>query len=252
MTKVQGWRQIVGPGFVGAFLIFASPAVAVDFGDDASRWANDGECDDPRFSGPGMTRTLRLDADILHDATDCRQALEADRITLSEPAEAAPLAETPDAPALPGEPTAEVDFGDDTSKWANDGECDDPRFAGAGMTTTALLDSDISHDATDCRKGFEAGEIALKEEGIPAPPADNAAPQPDGFIPDSTVAPLAETTTPELDFGDDSSKWANDGECDDPRFAGAGMTTSALLEEDNGHDAADCRAAFQAGHIAPQ
>ena len=30
----------------------------VDFGDDASRWANDGECDDPRFEGNGMAPAL--------------------------------------------------------------------------------------------------------------------------------------------------------------------------------------------------
>ena len=56
---------------------------------------------------------------------------------------------------------ASVDFGDDSSEWANDGECDDPRFAGPGMTSTMLLDDDIGHDASDCRSAYEAGELQL-------------------------------------------------------------------------------------------
>lgn len=49
----------------------AAAAADVEFGDDAGRWALDGQCDDPRFEGTGMAATL-LDADVLHDATDCR------------------------------------------------------------------------------------------------------------------------------------------------------------------------------------
>ncbi|QZH74328.1 MAG: hypothetical protein JY451_11620 [Erythrobacter sp.] len=61
-----------------------------------------------------------------------------------------------------GATQTEVDFGDDSSQWANDGECDDPRFEGPGMTTTPLLDSDIRHDATDCREAFERGDLTLR------------------------------------------------------------------------------------------
>jgi hypothetical protein len=125
----------------------AAPAAAVDFGDDASEWANDGECDDPRFAGPGMTETSLLDADILHDATDCRQAYDAGRLTLKSRQTAI---------------TPELDFGDDDGKYANDGECDDPRFEGDGMTTTTLLASDILHDATDCRQAYEAGRLTVR------------------------------------------------------------------------------------------
>ena len=56
-----------------------------------------------------------------------------------------------------------VDWGDDGSDWANDDECDDPRFEGPGMTDTPLLDADIRHDATDCRTAFEAGELQLRQ-----------------------------------------------------------------------------------------
>ena len=63
---------------VAATLAFAIPAPAiaqsVDFGDDASRFSKDGECDDMRFSGAGMTSTTLIDSDIRHDATDCRTA----------------------------------------------------------------------------------------------------------------------------------------------------------------------------------
>ena len=37
---------------------------------------------------------------------------------------------------------SDVDFGDDTGQWANDGECDDPRFSGTG-SAVELEDADI-------------------------------------------------------------------------------------------------------------
>ena len=55
-----------------------------------------------------------------------------------------------------------LEFGDDSSEWANDGECDDPRFEGDGMSDT-LMDQDRGHDASDCRKLFETGRIRVKE-----------------------------------------------------------------------------------------
>ena len=55
-----------------------------------------------------------------------------------------------------------LEFGDDSSEWANDGECDDPRFEGDGMSAT-LMDQDQARDATDCRKLFETGRIRVKE-----------------------------------------------------------------------------------------
>ena len=56
-----------------------------------------------------------------------------------------------------------IDFGDDESAWANDGECDDSRFRGDGMSDT-LLDDDRGHDATDCRGLFESGRISLMDD----------------------------------------------------------------------------------------
>lgn len=183
----------------------------IDFGDDASEWANDGECDDPRFAGPGMAETL-LDADSMHDATDCRTAYEAGEITFGEGDGEIP-------PVTVG--VSEIDFGDDSSHWAKDGECDDPRFSGSG-SAVELLDEDIKKDATDCRAAFAAGTVTY------------------GAAADTAVSSTG------IDYGDDSSEWAKDGECDDPRFSGTGVANT-LLDEDTGKDATDCRAAVEAG-----
>ena len=127
----------------------ASPAFAqasaVDFGDDTSEWAKDGECDDPRFDGPGMTQTTLLSDDILADASDCGEAYSAGRLTLKGVAE-----------------DGTIDFGDDSGEYSKDGECDDLRFKGSGMTVTALLEDDIMHDATDCEADFKAGKLKLR------------------------------------------------------------------------------------------
>lgn len=185
-----------------------SPALAqtVDFGDDSSTWSNDGECDDPRFEGPGMTNTVLLDEDIRSDATDCRTAFEAGLLTLR--------GDGPPDLIIKG-----VNFGNDNGQWSNDGECDDPRFEGAGMTTTPLLVDDVLRDATDCSTAFMAGRLALA--GVDA--------------------------KGRIDFGDDNGEWSNDGECDDMRFAGPGMTGTVLLSDDIMHDATDCRTAYEAG-----
>lgn len=175
-----------------------------DFGDDASQWSRDGECDDNRFSGTGMTPTVLLDSDIGHDATDCRLAWDSGNLQ---------LATGPKASIKPK-------FGDDDGDFAEDGECDDPRFTGLIMSEDLFAD-DILHDATDCREAWDDGEIRLV--GIQA----------DG----------------KPRFGDDDGDFALDEECDDPRFNGKGMTVTELLAEDIMHDATDCRAAWEAGDI---
>ena len=63
--------------------------------------------------------------------------------------------------ALATHAAADPRFGDDHSKWAYDGECDDPRFEGAGSAGT-LLDDDRAHDATDCKNLFEQGRVVLR------------------------------------------------------------------------------------------
>jgi len=201
----------------------AAPASAIDFGDDASQWANDGECDDPRFAGTGAAEEL-LDADRGHDATDCNAAFAAGTVSLADPEDDAAVADTPAT-----EPATDIDFGDDSGDWANDGECDDPRFTGPG-TAAELLEADILHDATDCSTAFAEGRVTLAD--------------PDAVTEVATATGAASR----IDFGDDSGEWTHDGECDDPDFAGTGMAAKPSAEG-RLRDASDCRAAFDLGTV---
>jgi hypothetical protein len=187
------------------------PRLDYEFGDDSSEYANDGECDDPRFQGEGMATTALRDQDLMRDRTDCETAYVAGRIEWADPSA---------TPSSGGNDVEPGDFGDDTSQWANDGECDDPRFEGPGMAAQAV-EEDTGRDATDCRTALEAGRVTWKSEGA----------------------------TTEIDFGDDASQWANDGECDDERFEGSAMAPTPLMAEDVGHDATDCRTAYEAGEL---
>jgi hypothetical protein len=117
-----------------------------------------------------------------------------------------------------------VDFGDDSNEYANDGDCDDPRFAGPGMDGVMLTD-DIGRDASDCRAEFRAGDIYLNP--LFAKPASNA----------------------DIIFGDDASDYAKDGECDDIRFVGPDSAEAIFLFANVGHDASDCRAGVAAGKL---
>ena len=214
-------------GAACAALLFSPNVYAqegIDFGDDASMFANDGECDDKRFIGEGMTSTTLLDSDVGHDATDCRDAYYNNSLRLRDGV----------SPALENQEThgsASIDFGNDDSIFANDGECDDKRFIGEGMTSTTLLDSDVGRDATDCRNAYYEGTLSLR---------DGAA---------STLNDSGNQISDGIDFGDDRSMFANDGECDDKRFIGEGMTGTTLLDSDVSHDATDCREAYYAGTI---
>ena len=128
-----------------ACLLVAGTASAqgqIQFGDDSGDWANDGECDDPRFEGEGVASVL-VEEDRFRDATDCANLYKQGRIALRSDA------------ANDG-----IDFGDDTSTWARDGECDDPRFAGEGVASY-LTDADLYRDATDCRDLFNEGLVQL-------------------------------------------------------------------------------------------
>ncbi|MEO0999545.1 MAG: hypothetical protein AAFW69_02895 [Pseudomonadota bacterium] len=135
----------------------------------------------------------------------------------------------------------DVDFGDDSSTWSFDGECDDPRFEGNNMAFI-LLDEDIGRDATDCRNLFNSGQIRLRD-----PEAGGSL----GSRKGSGTTTAGAVQCDSIDWGDNSSRWAYDNECDDPRFEGQGMH-SILLEEDLGADAADCRALCERGLIRPR
>jgi len=122
----------------------------IDFGDDSGEYSNDGECDDRRFFGSGMAETLDWE-DTGRDATDCRAAFQAERISLWVFAD-----------ALAATQCDAIDFGDNTSEYANDGECDDPRFEGMAIDGV-LIDDDRGHDANDCRRACEFGLLGLRD-----------------------------------------------------------------------------------------
>lgn len=188
----------------------------IDFGDDTSSWANDNECDDPRFEGEGVSGIL-LDDDLGHDATDCSALFSQGKIQL-----------VGDAPSAPAQ-TGAIDFGDNTSTWANDNRCDDPRFEGEG-TSPPLLPEDEGHDANDCAALFEQGQVQL--------------------IGETSTASTTSIDPSNIDFGDNTSLFADDNECDDPRFKGPGMAPAPQFIGDTRHDANDCQALFNDGEIS--
>ena len=139
-------RSVVVIG-VALLALTAAPAFAApkfSFGDDSGSYSNDGECDDPRFEGAGMTGTDLISDDVLRDASDCKAAYDAGKLTLRGIAD-----------------DGTINFGDDKGEYANDGECDDLRFVGKGMTATSLISDDIMHDATDCKTAYDAKTIQL-------------------------------------------------------------------------------------------
>lgn len=229
-----------------ALLGAPAAAQAPDFGADTSPWAGDGECDDPRFEGPGMATGPLVEADAMADASDCAAAFAQGAIALAgtagggkgegtgegtgggtggdtgEDTGAAGAGGGPVPPPLP----AAVDFGDDSGDWARDGECDDRRFRGPGMAAS-LTWLDAGRDATDCRSLYDAGQVSVWDW--------------DGA--------RAATQCDAVDFGDDSGDYAGDGECDDIRFEGPAMASGvgpALV----GRDATDCARQCRYGTVA--
>jgi hypothetical protein len=137
----------------------------------------------------------------------------------------APLCRAALALALLGLPAAAqpVSYGDDTGPYPLDGECDDRRFRGVAMS--GVLDwQSLGRDASDCKMALEGGRAALWvfEEA------------------------RAATECSAIKWGDDSSEYALDGVCDDPRFEGLGVA-GLLYREDAGRDASDCRALCEHG-----
>ncbi len=192
----------------------AQPAEEIDFGDDSSNWANDGECDDPRFEGEGMAASP-LREDRSRDASDCRALYTEGRITF------AAAQYDPSLTIFNG-----VQLGDDSGRYPNDGQCDDPRFIGAGMALSPDH-PEILKDRTDCSYGFQLGELVLADQ----------------------LPPPLETVIDGIEFGNDKGAFVNDSECDDPRFAGAGMAGLTPQAANIGKDRSDCLAAYNAGTI---
>ncbi|MFQ6547455.1 hypothetical protein AADZ90_005815 [Aestuariibius sp. 2305UL40-4] len=141
------------PAALTALLLLAACAPLVvdgiDFGTNSSRFANDGECDDPRFTGAGMADQLRS-SNIKSDSTDCATLYQAEQI---RPARSRAQWDRAQC--------RRIEYGDDSSPYARDGDCDDPRFTGPG-TFSLMLASDRGKDATDCRALCNSGAVWLK------------------------------------------------------------------------------------------
>lgn len=76
--------------------------------------------------------------------------------------QAAPMATQAAPMAVPAPAATGINFGDDSGSYPLDGECDDPRFRGAGMAVAASLSSSNRfRDASDCQTLFNAGLIFL-------------------------------------------------------------------------------------------
>lgn len=126
--------------------------------------------------------------------------------------------------ALPVVAQTTPDFGDDSSEFAFDHECDDPRFTGWGVATSTSTEN-TGTDASDCSHLYSLGQIRLSQ----------------------TESKGVEQCA-SINYGDNSSQWSNNNECDDPRFAGGGVPGIMNLE-DIGRDAADCQSLCESGSI---
>jgi hypothetical protein len=138
---------------ISAFVVLGACATTVigdiDFGANDSEYANDGECDDPRFAGGGMASSLN-NSHIGRDAADCASLFQANRIR----------PQRTQAESSPAQ-CREIAFGNNSSRYANDDKCDDPRFTGPGIDNIVLR-SDMKADANDCRALCASGEIWLR------------------------------------------------------------------------------------------
>ena len=83
-----------------------------------------------------------------------------------------------------------------------------------------LLDSDIGHDATDCRTAYNQGRLTYNGGGRTAPT--------------TSATGYATSGVNHIIWGDDARKYARDGECDEPNF-GTGACTQGTDRTDCGN-----------------
>lgn len=134
--------------------LLAAPlsAQSFDFGDDSSEWANDGECDDRRFAGPGTSMDSGFVAkDIGKDASDCRRLLEEEKVYVWQIDEARAATQC-----------SAINFGRNDGNWTNNNQCDDPRFEGPGSASD-LMPEDTGRDSADCRRLCRTGKVFLRD-----------------------------------------------------------------------------------------
>ncbi|MFN3953133.1 MAG: trypsin-like serine peptidase [Pararhodobacter sp.] len=122
-------RALLLGALVAMLVLVPAPAVLAQ--DNSCRWANDGECDEARYGGTGACPSGT-------DTNDCRAEASAHaRLWAAVPAE------------------IRARLGDDSCRWANDGECDDARFGGTGACPDGT-------DASDCRAMAVGGDNSCR------------------------------------------------------------------------------------------
>ena len=101
-------------------------------------------------------------------------------------------------------------------------------------------------------------EAERHEPGTLNPDMEKPAPTPAAILMTAMLIPGCSTPTDDvtgatitqgpINFGTNDSAWANDGECDDPRFEGPG-TDDLTQTDDRGADASDCLSLYNAGEV---
>jgi len=215
---LQGALTYVEPDPVSAGTVVNSDNIS--FGDNTGMFPNDGECDDPRFEGPGAA-AFTSEESQMRDADDCRSLFESGRVTLVAGASA--------SPSMPSvSPTNTL--------------ITEPAAAPEETYTVGVPRGDINGATRDDGAIFASGTVYGDQSGS-GDSRGNAVPGNASGAPALQPIPSAA-----IDFGDNSSAFARDGECDDPRFEGPGAA-SFNSDDDRARDADDCRSAFEAGTI---
>lgn len=190
--------------------------------DDSCAFANDNECDEYRYGGTGSCQDGS-------DTTDCgiwQAQRESDFLNRAR--------------AL-GIAQASIDLlGDNTCRWNNDGECDDPNFNGTGAcdpgtdATDCLSSVSISADANLPVTGNNSCLFANDGECDETRYGGNGFCEPGT---DTNDCSAAQAAVPTPAAGENSCAFANDGECDETQYGGGGFC-------DAGTDTNDCSAAI--------
>ena len=199
--------------------------------DDSCTFANDSECDEYRYNGTGSC----LDGSDLSDCAALQTVQQSDFLNRAR------VLLLKDATIL--------DLGTNTCRWNNDGECDDIGFARSGACGPGT-------DATDCLQMFqtaaavslmtasknscvfandnECDEIQYSGQGLCEDGTDtndcNA-----NFVETDTLTPPPHQPLIIDPTGGahDTCEYANDGECNEARYAGGDYCEA-------GSDTSDC------------
>ncbi len=187
--------------------------ISAGISNDSCAFANDNECDEFRYGGTGSCQDGS-------DTTDCA-AWQVER--------EADFMERARALGLPEATTSNL--GNNSCRWSNDNECDDPEFGGSGACEAGT-------DASDCLTQVDTSAAVMP----PAGGGDSCEFANDGECDearfgggDYCAAGTDSTDCRQLAAGldDDSCEWANDGACDEMRYGGGGQCI-------DGSDATDC------------